>query len=130
VALDLRLLGRRCTLLARYGDEALVRLSREMGTSLVLGGIYNSGILVQGAKPGAWFNYQPASEEVLARVRELEARAAAEGASLAQAALQFGLTRPGVASVLIGTASVPQLEQNLKLAASPLSAEAAARLFS
>jgi hypothetical protein len=44
-------------------------------------------------------------------------------------ALQFGLTRPGVASVLVGTASIPQFEQNLRLAASPLSAEAAGRLF-
>jgi D-threo-aldose 1-dehydrogenase len=129
-ALDVILLAGRWTLLDRSGEAELVPLAREKGTSLVLGGIYNSGILVQGAKPGAWFNYQPASEEVLARVRELEARAAAEGASLAQAALQFGLTRPGVASVLIGTASVPQLEQNLALAEAALAPDAAARLFS
>jgi D-threo-aldose 1-dehydrogenase len=128
-ALDVILLAGRWTLLDRSGEAELVPLARERGTSLVLGGIYNSGVLAMGAKPGAWFNYQPASEAILARVRELEARAAAEGASLPQAALQFGLTRPGVASLLVGTASVPQLEQNLKLAASPLSAAAAERLF-
>lgn len=128
-ALDVILLAGRWTLLDRDGEAELVPLARDRGTSLVLGGIYNSGILALGAKPGAWFNYQPASEEILAQVRKLEARAAAEGATLPQAALQFGLTRPGVASVLVGTASVDQLEQNLKLAASPISAEAAARLF-
>jgi D-threo-aldose 1-dehydrogenase len=128
-ALDVILLAGRWTLLDRSGEAELVPLARERGTSLVLGGIYNSGVLAMGAKPGAWFNYQPASEAILARVRELEARAAAEGVSLPQAALQFGLTRPGVASVLVGTASVPQLEQNLKLAASPLSVAAAERLF-
>ena len=127
--LDVILLAGRWTLLDRDGEAELVPLARDKGTSLVLGGIYNSGILAIGAKPGAWFNYQPASEAILARVRDLEARAAAEGATLPQAALQFGLTRPGVASVLVGTASIPQLEQNLKLAASPLSADAAARLF-
>lgn len=127
--LDVILLAGRWTLLDRSGEAELVPLAREKGTSLVLGGIYNSGILAIGAKPGAWFNYQPASEAILARVRDLEVRAAAEGASLPQVALQFGLTRPGVASVLVGTASIPQLEQNLKLAASPLSAEAAGRLF-
>jgi len=127
--LDVILLAGRWTLLDRDGEAELVPLAREKGTSLVLGGIYNSGILAIGAKPGAWFNYAPANEDVLRRVRELEARAAAEGVSLPQAALQFGLTRPGVASVLVGTASVPQLEQNLKLAASPLSAAAAGRLF-
>lgn len=128
-ALDVILLAGRWTLLDRDGEAELVPLARDRGTSLVLGGIYNSGILALGAKPGAWFNYQPASEAVLARVRELEARAAAAGASLPQAALQFGLTRPGVASVLVGTASVSQLEQNLSLAASPVSAEAAGQLF-
>jgi D-threo-aldose 1-dehydrogenase len=127
--LDVILLAGRWTLLDREGEAELVPLARDRGTSLVLGGIYNSGILALGAKPGAWFNYQPASEAILAQVRDLEARAAAEGATLPQAALQFGLTRPGVASVLVGTASIPQLEQNLKLAASPVSAEAAARLF-
>jgi len=129
VALDVILLAGRWTLLDRDGEAELVPLARDKGTSLVLGGIYNSGILALGAKPGAWFNYQPASEAVLARVRDLEARAAAEGVTLPQAALQFGLTRPGVASVLVGTASLAELEQNLKLAASPLSAEAAGRLF-
>lgn len=128
--LDVILLAGRWTLLDRDGEAELVPLAREKGTSFVLGGIYNSGILATGAKPGAWFNYQPAGEAVLAKVQELEARAAAEGATLPQAALQFGLTRPGVASVLVGTASVAQLEQNLRLASAPLSAEAATRLFS
>lgn len=127
--LDVVLLAGRWTLLDREGEAELVPLAREKGTSLVLGGIYNSGILASGAQPGAWFNYQPASEAVLARVRELEARAEAEGASLPHAALQFGLTRPGVASVLVGTARVPQLQQNLSWARTPFSSEAAARLF-
>jgi len=85
--------------------------------------------LAKGPVPGAWFNYQPASEDILAQVRDLEARAKSEGATLPQAAMQFAMTRPGVASVLIGTASLKQLEQNLSAATSALSAEAAARLF-
>jgi D-threo-aldose 1-dehydrogenase len=127
--LDVILLAGRWTLLDREAETQLVPLAREKGTSLILGGIYNSGILALGAKPGAWFNYQPAGEAVLARVRELESEAAKVGVSLPQAALQFGLTRPGVASVLLGTASVAQLEHNLALAESPLSTVAADRLF-
>lgn len=128
-ALDAILLAGRWTLLDRAGEAELVPLCRERGTSLVLGGIFNSGILATGAKPGAWFNYSPASEAILAQVRELEARCRAEGITLPHAALQFGLTRPGVASVLIGTASAAMLEHNLGLAATPLSAETANRLF-
>ncbi len=44
--------------------------------------------------------------------------------------MQFAMTRPGVASVLIGTASIRQLEQNLSAASSALAPDAAARLFS
>ena len=129
-ALDVILLAGRLTLLDRDAEAELVGLARETGTSFVLGGIYNSGILAKGAVPGAWFNYQPASEEILAQVRELDARAKAEGTTLPQAAMQFALTRPGEASVLIGTSSLKQLEQNLNAANSALSPEAAQRLFS
>ncbi len=129
-ALDAILLAGRWTLLDRDAEADLVQRAQEKGTSFVLGGIYNSGILAKGPVPGAWFNYQPASEAILAQVRGLEARAKAEGATLPQAAMQFALTRPGVASVLIGTASLGQLEQNLNAANSALAPEAAARLFS
>lgn len=127
--LDVILLAGRWTLLDRDAEAQLVELARVRGTSLVLGGIYNSGILAKGPVPGVWFNYQPASEEILTQVRDLEARAKAEGATLPQAAMQFALTRPGVASVLIGTSSLKQLEQNLSAATSPLAPEGAARLF-
>lgn len=128
--LDVILLAGRWTLLDRDAEAELVGLAQAKGTSLVLGGIYNSGILAKGAVPGVWFNYQPASEDILAQVRELEARAKAEGVTLPHAAMQFAMTRPGVASVLIGTASIRQLEQNLSAATSALEPDAAARLFS
>ena len=127
--LDVILLAGRWTLLDRDAEAELVALARDKGTSFVLGGIYNSGILAKGPVPGAWFNYQPASEAILAQVRDLEARAKAEGVTLPQAAMQFAMTRPGVASVLIGTASLRQLEQNLSAATSALSPQAAGRLF-
>jgi D-threo-aldose 1-dehydrogenase len=128
-ALDVILLAGRWTLLDRAAEAELVALAKDKGTSFVLGGIYNSGILAKGPVPGAWFNYQPASEAILAQVRDLEARAKAEGVTLPQAAMQFAMTRPGVASVLIGTSSLRQLEQNLSAATSALAPEAAARLL-
>ena len=90
--LDVILLAGRWTLLDRDAEAELVDLARDKGTSFVLGGIYNSGILAKGPVPGAWFNYQPASEAILAQVRDLEARAKAEGATLPQAAMQPSAT--------------------------------------
>ncbi|MGN6486640.1 MAG: aldo/keto reductase [Devosia sp.] len=128
-SLDVILLAGRWTLLDREAEAELVPLCRERGTSLVLGGIFNSGILATGAVPGALFNYAPADATKLKRVQELQRLAEEAGVELPHAALQFGLTRPGVASVLVGTASVAQLEQNVRNAAAALPREAAERLF-
>jgi D-threo-aldose 1-dehydrogenase len=127
--LDVILMAGRWTLLDRDAEAELAPLCRERGTSFVLGGIFNSGILAVGARPGAWFNYEPASEEILDKVRKLEARCAEHGVSLPHAALQFALTRPGVASVLLGTSKASTIDRNLDMASKPLSAEAAAALF-
>jgi D-threo-aldose 1-dehydrogenase len=127
--LDAILLAGRWTLLDRDAEAELAELCHDRGTSLILGGIYNSGILATGAAPGAWFDYAPASETILARVRQLEERCRAAGVELPHAALQFGLTRPGVASVLLGTGKRSSLDRNLKMAATPLPAPIATRLF-
>jgi len=45
----------------------------ERGIGIVLGGVFNSGILATGPVEGAWYNYDPATPEILDRVRKLEA---------------------------------------------------------
>lgn len=117
---DCILLAGRYTLLDRAGAAELVPLCRDKGTSLIVGGVFNSGILATGAVPGAYFDYGPAPEPVLAAVREMEAVAAANGVPLPAAALQFPLRDPVVATVLLGTASPELLARNLALAATPV----------
>ncbi|MEE2945760.1 MAG: aldo/keto reductase [Pseudomonadota bacterium] len=116
-ALDVILLAGRLTLLDRQAEESLLAKCRDQGTSLVLGGIFNSGILATGPKPGAWFDYAPASEVMLEKVRALEERAIDSGLSLAEASLQFALCHPAACSVLLGTGKVSSLQRNLDAAA-------------
>lgn len=111
--IDVILLAGRLTLLDRSGEEELVGLCRERQTSLVLGGIFNSGILATGPVPGAHFDYAPPSRDILARVTELQSRADACGIPLATAALRFAVQHPAAASVLLGTAKVSSLTRNL-----------------
>ncbi|MBT0957176.1 aldo/keto reductase [Alphaproteobacteria bacterium KMM 3653] len=111
--LDVILLAGRWTLLDRSAEAELVPLCHEQKTSLVLGGIFNSGILAMGAVDGAHYDYGPAPEDILAKVRRLEKLARQFDTPLATAAMQFGLTRPGVASVLIGTGKTSSLNRNL-----------------
>jgi D-threo-aldose 1-dehydrogenase len=111
--LDCILIAGRYTLLDRRAEERLIPLCAERGTSLVVGGVFNSGILATGAVTGARFDYVEANADILERVGGIEAIAAEAGTDIATAALQFPLQSPAVASVLIGSADTSTLRRNL-----------------
>ncbi len=115
VPLDVILLAGRYTLLDRSAEPELLARCAETGTRLVIGGVFNSGILATGARPGATFNYVEASPEIMGKVEAMEAAALSAGTTLAAAALHFPLRNPHVASVLIGTAKPASLLRNVEL---------------
>lgn len=109
---DAVLVAGRYTLL----DQSMLRLvpvAREAGTKLIVGGVFNSGILATGAKPGATFHYDPPPEAVLARVRAIEALCAKHGTSLRAAALRFPLAHPEIDTLLLGPRSPAELADAL-----------------
>jgi D-threo-aldose 1-dehydrogenase len=73
---------------------------------VVIGGPFNSGILVGGDK----FNYEKAPDDVVARVRAIEAVCREFDVPLPAAALQFPLTHPAVCNVLPGPRSPAELD--------------------
>lgn len=95
----------------------LVPVARAAGTKLIVGGVFNSGILATGAMPGAMFHYDPAPEPVLERTRAIEALCRKHGVPLRAAALQFPLAHPDVAMLLLGPRHVDELADNLALLA-------------
>jgi D-threo-aldose 1-dehydrogenase len=111
--LDVILLAGRLTLLDRSAEAELVPRCLASGTSLVLGGIFNSGILATGPIEGATYDYGPASESVLAQVTELKTQVEAVGMSLVGAAMRFAHDHSAVASILFGTAKSSSLVRNL-----------------
>lgn len=119
-SIDCILLAGRYTLLDRTAVDELLPLCLERNTSVVAGGVFNSGILATGAVEGAHFDYMPASNDVLSRVRALEELASANGVSLAAAAMQFPNRHAAVASVLIGTARPSSLRRNAQLLRTPV----------
>lgn len=114
VDLDVILLAGRLTLLDRSAEARLVPLCRDRGTSLVLGGIFNSGILALGPVPGAHYDYAPAPEHILDEVQRLEAEASAAGKTLPRAALEFAMTHGSTTAVLLGTSKLSSLDRNLR----------------
>ena len=109
--LDVVLCAGRYTLLDRSAEEDLLPACVRRGTSVVIGGAYNSGLLAGGTT----YNYEPAPPELLDRVAGLERVCAEYGVPLRAAALRFALRHPAVASVLVGCRSVAEVDDNTTL---------------
>ena len=114
--LDCILLAGRLTLLDRSATAELLPLCERKGTSLVIGGVFNSGILATGPVEGAYFDYMPATPDIARKVGAMTQIARERGLPLAAPGLQFPLCQPAVASVLIGTANPESLLRNMALA--------------
>jgi D-threo-aldose 1-dehydrogenase len=112
---DCFLLAGRYTLLEQGPLDAFLPLCERRNIALIIGGAYNTGILATGAVEGAYFQYAPAPPEIMDRVRQIEAICARNGVRLPTAALQFPLGHPAVATVIPGTRSPAEVEQNLAI---------------
>jgi D-threo-aldose 1-dehydrogenase len=111
---DCFLLAGRYTLLEQEGLEDLFPVCRERRVSLVIGGVFNSGILATGSPDaGAKYNYVAADPVTVERVGAIEQVCARHGVSLPAAALQFPLANDVVAAVLPGVRSREEVRTNV-----------------
>jgi D-threo-aldose 1-dehydrogenase len=113
---DCFLIAGRLTLLDRSATETLLPLCLERGIGLIVGGVFNSGILAGGTT----FDYAPAGDDLAKRVDRLEDVARRRGVPLAAAAVQFPIRHPGVETVLVGCASPSEVEDDVLLARVPV----------
>jgi D-threo-aldose 1-dehydrogenase len=129
---DVILLAGRYTLADQTALPRLLPECRRRDVAIVLGGPFNSGILATGARPAdgtaPYFDYAPATAEVVAHVAAIERVAAAFGVPLRAAALQFPRAEPAVAIVLAGARTRAELDDNLAMLAHPIPPEFWARL--
>jgi len=114
---DIFLLAGRYTLLEQEALTSFLPLCASRGIGVVVGGPYNSGVLATGARPGAFYNYDPAPDWVLTRVAAIEAICAAHDTRLVDAAFQFPLCHPAVLSVIPGGVGPEQVQANARAAA-------------
>jgi D-threo-aldose 1-dehydrogenase len=121
---DCFLLAGRYTLLEQNALDSFLPKCEQRNCSVVIGGVYNSGILATGTKAGVTphYNYTPAPPNITYKVRQLEALCDRYRFPLAAAALQFPLAHPAVASVIPGMASLRQVTQTLSLFETPIPA--------
>ncbi|MET9778316.1 aldo/keto reductase [Streptomyces sp. NPDC006367] len=105
---DVVLCAGRYTLLDQSALTALLPAAHERGTSVVVGGAFNSGLLADPG-PGATYDYTAAPPALLERALRLKTVAARHGTSLRAAALAFCAAHPAVASVLAGARSAAEV---------------------
>ena len=113
---DAFLLAGRYTLLEQAPLDDLLPKCAAAGTSIVVGGPLNSGIL---AGRDTW-NYNLAPPEVVERVKAIGAICDAHRVPLPAAALQFPLAHPAVAAIIPGPRNADEFRANLGLLRHPI----------
>ncbi|MFB7214557.1 aldo/keto reductase [Streptomyces sp. NPDC056255] len=116
--IDAVLLAGLCTLLDQHGLAELLPLAAARGVGVVIGGVFNSGLLAD-PRPGATYDYSTAPLDLLTRALDLEAVCERHGVPL-RAALRFQFGRPAVASVLVGTRSATEARDAAAMLAHPI----------
>ena len=111
VDLDIVLLAGRYTLLDQSAQNKLLPYALERRVDITIGGVFNSGVLAD-PKPGATFEYLPASDEIIKKAQEIGVFLKNLGIPLTAAALQFPLRHPAVTSVLTGSRNSKELLAN------------------
>jgi D-threo-aldose 1-dehydrogenase len=112
--LDVVLCAGRLTLLDRTALADLLPACEARGVSLVVGGVFNSGLLAD-PRPGAPFDYAPAAPELVERARELREVCRRYDVPLRAAALRYPLRHRAVTSVLVGCRSPQQVDDNVAM---------------
>ena len=110
--IDIVLIAGRYSLLDQSSQDQLFKETMKRKVSVMIGGVYNSGILANPVA-GATFHYAPAPDEIIAKAQKIRDLLATFNVSLTAAAIQFPLRHPAVTTVLTGSRSAKELLANI-----------------
>jgi len=116
---DVILLAGHYTLLDQSGLEELLPAATERAVSVVIGGVFNSGLLAD-PKPGSTYDYVAAPEELVNRAVRMQVVCRRYGVPLRAAALCFPFGHPAVTSVLIGARSAAEVRDAMAVSRLPI----------
>lgn len=114
VPVDCFLLAGRYTLLDQGALDALFPVCAAKNIGILLGGIYNSGILAN-PHTGAKFNYLDADAALVARALALDELSRKHGTELKAAALQFCMAHPAVTVAVLGARNAAEVADNIAM---------------
>jgi len=111
--LNVVLIAGRYTILDQSAAKELLPLAQQKNVSIVVGGVFNSGILANPVV-GATYNYAAAPIELIERAVAMKELLQGWNIPLTAAAIQFPMRHPAVTSVLTGARSVAELTANIR----------------
>jgi D-threo-aldose 1-dehydrogenase len=111
--IDLVMLAGRFTLVEQGALKELLPAAIQRNIGVVNVGVYNSGLLAKNRPTqGAYYNYVPASDDVLARVNHIADVCEKFGVTLPEAALAYVQLHPAVCSIVLGARDGRQAREN------------------
>jgi D-threo-aldose 1-dehydrogenase len=119
---DVMLLAGRYSLLEQPALAAFLPLAHAKQIGVMLGGVFNSGILATGAVPGARYNYRPAPPQVVHKVQRIERVCATHSVPLRRAALRFPLAHPAVSALVLGAVQPSEVDSQVEDLTTPVPA--------
>jgi D-threo-aldose 1-dehydrogenase len=108
--MDVVLVAGRYSLLDQGALDDLLPASIDRGVAVLIGGVMNSGVLAD-PRPGARFDYLPATPEIIDRARRIGTICERHGVPLRAAAMQFPMAHPAVISLVSGVRSTVHLDE-------------------
>lgn len=115
--IDCVLVAGRYSLLDDRAAASLLPACAERGVGVIIGGVFNSGILAD-AEVGTHFDYKPANPELLDRaLREITM---AHGVPLPAAALQYPGRDPRVTTIAVGACSRTEVQDDVSCFMKPI----------
>ena len=125
--IDCIMVAGRYSLLDQQAGARLLPLCAERNVSVLVGGVFNSGVLADPG-PEAKYEYSPASRPVVERVARLRSVCDRYDVPLLAAALNFPLRHPAVAGVVVGARSAHEVESDVSALRLPVPDELYAEL--
>jgi D-threo-aldose 1-dehydrogenase len=116
--IDVVLIAGRWTLLDRSAGEELLPLCADRGVQVIVGGVFNSGVLADPT--GGTYAYGAVPPDVRARLDTIVAACERHDVPLPAAALQLPFRHAAVTSIVVGCRSPEEVARNAALLATPI----------
>ncbi len=111
--LDCVLIAGRYSLLDTSAGDRLLPECQRRGVAVLAGGVFNSGILAD-PRPGARYDYRPASAELIERAQQIGRVCARHELPIGAVALQFTLRHPAVTAAVVGARSPAEIGEDVR----------------